>query len=212
MSSEEKKQILKMVEAGKISADEAVSLIKALEESQAEDEIEVIGTGAGHERFSDAQADPARSKMAEFESIKARARRFAAIPLGIGSLITVLAAYWMFTLVQDLEFRTGYRIKQAVATRDEIIEAIRVTAKRNGGTPLGKIRLFKETGIAEHHYLKYGKLGQLQQEAGFDANELNKAASEDDLIGINYPSSLKKILSLLNCKHNRINISEKKKS
>jgi type IV pilus assembly protein PilB len=30
----------------------------------------------------------------------------------------------MFTLVQDLEFRTGYRIKQVVATRDEIIEAI----------------------------------------------------------------------------------------
>ena len=30
----------------------------------------------------------------------------------------------MFTLVQDLEFRTGYRVKQAVATRDEIIEAI----------------------------------------------------------------------------------------
>jgi type IV pilus assembly protein PilB len=30
----------------------------------------------------------------------------------------------LFTLVQDLEFQTGYRIKQVVATRDEIVEAI----------------------------------------------------------------------------------------
>ncbi len=30
----------------------------------------------------------------------------------------------LFTLVQDLEFQTGYRIKQVVATRGEIIEAI----------------------------------------------------------------------------------------
>src|SRR5688572_5455865 len=30
----------------------------------------------------------------------------------------------LFTLVQDLEFKTGYRIKQVVATRDEIVEAI----------------------------------------------------------------------------------------
>src|SRR5687767_15796488 len=30
----------------------------------------------------------------------------------------------LFTLVQDLEFQTGYRIKQVVATRDEIVDAI----------------------------------------------------------------------------------------
>src|SRR5688572_32747288 len=30
----------------------------------------------------------------------------------------------LFTLVQDLEFQTGYRIKQVVATRGEIIDAI----------------------------------------------------------------------------------------
>lgn len=67
-------------------------------------------------------------------------------------------------------------------TKDEIIHTIRITAEANGGTPLGKIRLFKETGIAEHHYMKFGTLGQLQREAGFSANEMNQAASEDDLI------------------------------
>ena len=39
-------------------------------------------------------------------------------------LTVAMADPLMFTLVQDLEFRTGYRVKQAVATRDEIIEAI----------------------------------------------------------------------------------------
>src|SRR5262249_46586246 len=30
----------------------------------------------------------------------------------------------LFSLVQDLEFQTGYRIKQVVATRDDIVDAI----------------------------------------------------------------------------------------
>ena len=30
----------------------------------------------------------------------------------------------LFSLVQDLEFQTGYRIKQVVATRGDIIDAI----------------------------------------------------------------------------------------
>ena len=30
----------------------------------------------------------------------------------------------LFSLVQDLEFQTGYRIKQVVATRGDILEAI----------------------------------------------------------------------------------------
>ena len=46
MSSDEQKQILKMVEDGKISADDAMKLIKALEEASAEDEIEVIRIGS----------------------------------------------------------------------------------------------------------------------------------------------------------------------
>ena len=41
------------------------------------------------------------------------------------SLLTVaMADPLLFTLVQDLEFQTGHRIKQVVATRSEIIEAI----------------------------------------------------------------------------------------
>jgi hypothetical protein len=96
MSSDEEKQILKMVEAGKISADEAMKLIKALEVASAEDEIEVIQTEAG---------PGAEGGVApEFEEVKARARRFAMVPLGIGVSFTVLASYWLFVLVQDANY------------------------------------------------------------------------------------------------------------
>jgi len=96
MSSDEQKQILKMVEDGKISADEAMTLMKALEQEPVEDEIEVIeaepGEGGG------------RSVGPEFEAVKARAKKFAMVPLWIGVGITVLAAYWMFALVQNANY------------------------------------------------------------------------------------------------------------
>jgi hypothetical protein len=96
MSSDEQKQILKMVEEGKISADEAMKLIKALEETPAEDEIEVIETVAVQ--------DQGRSAGPEFEEVKARARRFAMVPVWIGVAFTVLGAYWMYALVQNANY------------------------------------------------------------------------------------------------------------
>ena len=38
----------------------------------------------------------------------------------------------LFSLVQDLEFQTGYRIKQVVATRSDIVEAIQKWLSRQG--------------------------------------------------------------------------------
>jgi hypothetical protein len=124
MSSDEQKQILKMVEAGKISADEAMKLIKALEEAPVGDELEVIAPEAtsgrspepveGHGPIEDPEFLQGRRPSSgsgregasdvEFEEVKARARRFAAIPLGIGVLITVLASYWLFALVQNANY------------------------------------------------------------------------------------------------------------
>jgi len=100
MSSDEQKQILKMVESGKISADEAMKLIKALEED-VEAEIEVIEPEAGTGSDSDAGKYVHQSSAPEFEEVKARARRFAMIPLGVGVGLTILASYWLFVLVQS---------------------------------------------------------------------------------------------------------------
>jgi hypothetical protein len=73
-----------------------MKLIKALEETPAEEEIEVIETEAG--------PDQGRSVGLEFEEVKARARRFAMVPLWIGVAFTVLGAYWMYALVQNANY------------------------------------------------------------------------------------------------------------
>lgn len=67
-------------------------------------------------------------------------------------------------------------------TKNEIIEAIKVTAEANGGVPLGRSRFVKETGITEKQYLKFGTLGQLQEEAGYNPNTLQEAVEESELI------------------------------
>jgi SHOCT-like domain len=104
MSSDEQKQILKMVEDGKISADEAMKLIKALEVASAEDEVEIIETEATSGSGFDAGGSAEGSKAPEFEEVKARARRFAMVPLGIGVLFTILASYWLYALVQNANY------------------------------------------------------------------------------------------------------------
>lgn len=97
MSSEERKKILQMVEEGKISAEEAASLMRALEEDAhaAGSEIEVI------------EPEPASgfegggSSAPEFEEVKARARRFAMIPLWVGILITAMSAWGIYGIQQN---------------------------------------------------------------------------------------------------------------
>lgn len=98
MSSEERKKILQMVEEGKISAEEAASLMRALEEDDAEGEsaeteVEVIETGSG---FGYERVD-----APEFEEIKARARRFSMIPLWTGIFITVFSAWIIYGIQQN---------------------------------------------------------------------------------------------------------------
>ncbi len=93
MSSDEQKQILKMVESGKINAAEAMRLIKALEDSSTELEvIEAPGPASDREPAPD------------FEQVANRARRLWQIPLWIGIAVSVLSAYWLYNLVQASNF------------------------------------------------------------------------------------------------------------
>lgn len=97
MSSEERKKILQMVEEGKISAEDAAKLMRALDEDAdgeaAEAEIEVIESRAdsGYERAA----------APEFDAIKARARRFSLIPLWTGVFVTVLSAWIIYAIQQN---------------------------------------------------------------------------------------------------------------
>ena len=97
MSAEERKKILQMVQDGKISAEQAASLMRALEADDtvnpAEAEMEVIEAGAS--------SDSERIDAPEFEQVKARARRFAMIPLCAGVFLTVFSAWGMYSIQQN---------------------------------------------------------------------------------------------------------------
>ena len=95
MSVEERKKILQMVQDGKISAEQAASLMRALavEADPPEADVEVIETGAS--------SYGERVDAPEFEEVKRRARRFAMIPLWIGVFMTVFSAWGMYTIVQN---------------------------------------------------------------------------------------------------------------
>jgi hypothetical protein len=95
MSSEERKKILQMVEEGKISADEAAKLMRTLDDDSAEAEMEVFEAEAGS-GFEGSEAS-----APEFESVKARARQFAMIPLWVGVFIAVLSAWGIFAIQQN---------------------------------------------------------------------------------------------------------------
>ena len=95
MSSEERKKILQMVEMGKISAHEAASLMRALDEDadslQAEMEVFQTEATSGFEE----------SDAPEFEEVKSRARRFAMIPLWIGVFVAVMSAWGIYSVQQN---------------------------------------------------------------------------------------------------------------
>ena len=82
-----------MVEEGKISAEEAASLMRALEEDTDGAEVEVVepGPSSGYER----------TEAPEFEEIKARARHFSLIPLWAGVFVTVASAWIIYFIQQN---------------------------------------------------------------------------------------------------------------
>src|SRR6266511_6022906 len=95
MSSEERKKILQMVQDGKISAEQAASLMRAMDadadNAEAEAEFVEAGAGSGYDRDG----------ASEFEEVKSRARRFAMIPLWIGVFIAVLSAWGIYSIQQS---------------------------------------------------------------------------------------------------------------
>lgn len=102
MSSEERTQILKMVENGKISAEEAMKLIKALDESSAE--MEIIERAPASSPGPEAGPESEKPSAPAFEKVASRARRLWQIPLWIGVGITILSAYWLYALVNASNF------------------------------------------------------------------------------------------------------------
>jgi hypothetical protein len=102
MSSEERKKILQMVQDGKISAEQAATLMRALEANAdtAQPEMEVLETVAAAGFESDAFSGSEGNDPSRFEEVKSRARHFAMIPLWIGVFIAVVSAWAIYTVQQ----------------------------------------------------------------------------------------------------------------
>ena len=92
MSSEERRKILQMVAEGRISAEEAATLMRTLDDS-AEGEMEIFETESSS--WSEKPEAP------EFEEVRRRASRFSKGFLGLGILFTVLSAWAMFAVQQN---------------------------------------------------------------------------------------------------------------
>ncbi len=100
MFSEERRQILQMVEAGNISAEEALTLIKELEQESAEAEPEAYETEAGAGAETDSGFSSPNSAP-ELERTAAKARSLWQIPLWIGVGFTVLSALGMYAVMNN---------------------------------------------------------------------------------------------------------------
>lgn len=105
MSSEERRKILQMVADGKISAEEAAILMRALEEqveaekASAEPQLIEVRPGLGGES---GEAPPSSTYDApELDEVRRRAGRFSGAFLWIGVLFTILSAWAMFGIQQN---------------------------------------------------------------------------------------------------------------
>ncbi len=110
MTDQEREQVLKMIENGKISPEDGLKLMRTLDQSPAEDEAKAdtteTGAVSGPEAAANKDRADTRSEKSSFgtdpriERVKAAVRRLWQIPLWIGVLITILSAWGMYALVQ----------------------------------------------------------------------------------------------------------------
>lgn len=100
MTAEEKKQILKMVEDGKISAEEALKLMRAMDGPGAENTSLSYPTPV----FNDEKPGAEQAESTEFKEIEQKARSLWQVVLWIGVSIVVLSAYWLYILVHSSNY------------------------------------------------------------------------------------------------------------
>ena len=102
MSDDEREQVLKMVSEGKITAEEALKLMQALDEQSTEEPVEVIPPPTL--RYPTDQPEPKPQPDPEFTNKVNRFRRLWLIPLTVGLILTVLGAWWMYSAMLNSGF------------------------------------------------------------------------------------------------------------
>jgi hypothetical protein len=103
MTDQERNQVLKMIEDGKITPEEGLRLMQALDQSPAEEQpsASAVEAEAGEQPADGTQAEhsglEADPRVAHVKSV---ARRLWQIPLWIGIAITVLSAWGMYMIMR----------------------------------------------------------------------------------------------------------------
>ncbi len=102
MSTDEREQILKMVADGKITAEDALKLMQALDEAPVEEPLDFTPLPASEPK--EEQAPPKPKPDPEFTNKINRFRRLWLIPLTVGLVLTILGAYWMYSAMLSSGF------------------------------------------------------------------------------------------------------------
>jgi hypothetical protein len=97
MTDQERNQVLKMIEQAKITPEEGLQLMQALEQSPAEDPAPVVAEEPPGTPQPEKSAPPLDPRL---EQLKSTARRLWQIPLWIGVVITILSAWGMAALLR----------------------------------------------------------------------------------------------------------------
>jgi len=101
MTDQERVQVLKMIEEGKITPQEGLRLLQTLEETHAEDENQAVEPETGEKSGAEAQAEwSALNADSRIAGVKSTARRLWQIPLWIGVGVTFLSAAGMYWIMQ----------------------------------------------------------------------------------------------------------------
>jgi hypothetical protein len=107
MSDEERAQILKMLEDGKISPEDALKLMNALEasgEAESPEEVEVLVPPEPEAENRPGADVPKSEPDPEFDQKVKGFRRLWLIPLSVGLVVTVLGAWWMYSAMLNSGF------------------------------------------------------------------------------------------------------------
>ena len=104
MTDSERQQILKMIQDGKISAEQGLVLMQALEEEPERDGVSVepavVEAGSGQPAPKNAVFESGHKSDPEFDRKINQFRSLWMIPLWVGVVITIAGAYWMYAALQ----------------------------------------------------------------------------------------------------------------
>lgn len=107
MADQAERKILDMVEQGQVSADEGLRLINAMQSSRSRESRAVAGDGVAIPPEEAQASQPPFIPEEELARMK-RMKRWWVLPFGIGLIMTLLGAIWMYSGYMAKGFGVGF--------------------------------------------------------------------------------------------------------